>query len=1186
VRHAFRIAVYERRSEGRLSWWPLATTLAEGALHGKSELRLREELARRLRQLLRTLPPAAQELLEAVPGTRVHHVSLDVAIAGVRAARIGGRFPFVVEPRWFDDDHQRLCAYHPADPLAWFDAADLAEVEALAPHFVRKAWRGLTDEAIGERKANGKDRVITVELAAEPRTLLDQVRERARGRQRAGAARGPRHTLAQLGVDQTARAIDGTLPVGVPRPALRAQLERLLGGGEPRSTLLVGRPGAGRSTVLARWVADRLEADGWSLHRSLERVRRVWKLSGRRLIAGMQYFGDWEERCLDLATEAGKSRAILWLDDLHLFGRLGVSRQSERSFADFFRGPLQRGELTIVGTITPEQLARLEADAPAFVDLFARVPVAATGAAETGALLLAEVRRLEREQPVEVHPFTARTVSELAASLFPWTAAPGAAIELLRRVVRERAPASADAARGPRAPRVQVVPADVIATVTRVTGLPAHLLTLDQPLDPAQVVAHFARRVIGQDEAVAVAADVVLAVRAGLTDPARPLGVYLFTGPTGTGKTELATALAEYLYGDARRLLRLDMSELAGPDAVARLVGDRWQPEGLLTGRIREQPFSLVLLDEIEKAHPAVLGLLLQLFDEGRLTDAAGEVASFRQAVVVMTSNLGARAAAPVGFGDGVAAILGDIARAVREFFPPELWNRIDRVVRFRPLTPEVAARVVDKELAKLLGRRGLRERNVFVYAGRAVRERAVAQAFDPRYGARTVKRWLEDQVATTLAEALASAAPARLTEARLRDQDGQIVVDLDTLPEAAPVAGDYPMLAWREQTLATLAPVVAATALALDRALDGPRLPALRARAAAQAAAGGGDVRYYVEAYADALLATRIALVGERRAPPVTTASDDDDAALADDDPRGDHDDDERDEDEHDEDEHAHDLGRPVVRTVRGDSPRGRSGEVVSSRGAVRAPGRRHQALDQPATLATLARARFLLAHADAVLDPAAHRALVHLTIVGATDGGRRAQPGLGALCVALRPFVDSHAFGERGQPKEGKGIGGTAEAAEAGQVGDVAAIVDTLLAARALAGEHGCHVFQSQSDEPEIVRLAIGPATEGTAREQLVAILAARAAFDEALAAGDRAAPNPEPLLPVVRTLSWARPLRYGESMPIAIEDFASGMVATVVAPQLVDAIRAAMHVRWTRTGAEARSAARSTRSGEEGP
>ncbi|MBE7447817.1 MAG: ATP-dependent Clp protease ATP-binding subunit [Kofleriaceae bacterium] len=804
MKRRLTLAVFERKVEGRLRWIPLAPWAPRPVFVGKSEVRLREELMRAVRTQLREVSPADQELWHAAPGLRLHPVHLDLAVRGPTPARATGRFPFVVEPRWFTEDVQRLCAFHPFEPAAWFDAATLAEVEELAPHFARRAWAGRDADALAALASAGKERLLTLAFAVEPQGLLDRVEAARPPRARAGAGRGRPRVLARLGVDQTARAIDGTLPLGVPREPYRAHLGRILGG-RPRPAILVGRPGSGRSTLLARWVDDRLEEDGWHLHRDAERIHKVWRLSGKRLVAGMQYLGDWEERLLSVVEEAREHRGILWFDDLHLFGRLGVTRQSERSFADFFRAPLARGEVVIVGTTTREQLARLEDDAPAFAGLFTRVAVEPTGAAETAALVLAEARRLEAEHPLELHPFLPRTVIELAAALFPWTAMPGAAIDLLRKLCRARAPAAVEG--GARPEPAVLEPALAVALAARETGLPEHLLRLDAPLDPAAVEAHFAARVIGQPEATACAAELVLAVRAGLVDPARPLGVYLFTGPTGTGKTELATALAEYLYGDARRLLRLDMSELSGPDAVARLIGDRFAPEGLLTQRIREQPFAVVLLDEIEKAHPSVLALLLQLFDEGRLTDAAGEVASFRHAAIVMTSNLGGRVAAPIGFGDRTAAILGEIARAVREFFPPELWNRIDRVVRFHPLTPEVAARVVDKELARLLARRGLRERNVFVYAGRAVRERAVAQAFDPRFGARTVKRWLEDHVAAALADALVTAPPARLTVARLRDDGGAIAVELESLPEARPLPGDFPLAAWREQAVAAPAP-------------------------------------------------------------------------------------------------------------------------------------------------------------------------------------------------------------------------------------------------------------------------------------------------------------------------------------------------------------------------------------------
>src|SRR6185503_11047351 len=214
---------------------------------------------------------------------------------------------------------------------------------------------------------------------------------------------------------------------------------------------------------------------------------------------------------------------------------------------------------------------------------------------------------------------------------------------------------------------------------------------------------------------------------------------------------------------------------------------------------------------------------------------------SFVGAVIVMTSNLGARPQAPIGFGDQAAAIMADIARAVREFFPPELWNRIDHVVPFRPLTPEVAEAVVDKELARLLARRGLRERNVLVYAGAAVRARAVAEAFDPRWGARTVKRWLEDHVATLLADELSRGEPARMRVARLYEAAGEgsavrIGVDVEPLTEAAPAASAFALEPLLDVTALGLAP--AAAQLAAE--LVAPRVRERLAAAEVRARAGG----------------------------------------------------------------------------------------------------------------------------------------------------------------------------------------------------------------------------------------------------------------------------------------------------------------------------------------------------------
>lgn len=692
-------------------------------------------------------------------------------------------------------------AYSPLRPQDFFILDPAQDLSRQANRFFAVAWREIDATVADGLLVRGHEKLLLVPVKVSWQGLGE---DKKPGADRVGVGRRKKErVLAQLAEDLTGEiATDEAVLASLPtRPSpLEQRLLKALNG-RPTSFVFIGPAGCGKST-LVRTLTARLLLDALFLEHGQAAVApRVFRLSGRRLIAGMSYFGQWEQRCLDLLEECRELRSagsrqwreflpaggerlptILWVEDLAAWSQIGQSRESRRCLADVFLTPLRRGEILIFGEATPEAFALLEDEAPAFAAAFRRVPMSRPDNAGILSILLARSRQLEAEGDLGFHTSALRALIETVPAVYGEDAHPGQSCRLLDQVAKDAA--------GPG----NVLFSQVHRLIAAETGMPRILLN-DMELSLTSLRDHFGQRVLGQDEAVQVVCELLCTLKAGLSDPRRPHAVLLFSGPTGTGKTELAKALAAWLYGDEKRLLRFDMGEHADPDAVARLVGDRARPQGLLTEAVRAQPFAVLLFDEIEKADSGVLALLLQVFEDGRLTDALGQLADFRQCVVILTSNLGATPGARAGLGvdaGDARAAAAEAHQAIERFFTPELWNRIDRIVSFWPLAPEVARRIGEIELYRIFSRRGLAERGVFVRTDAAVLDRVLEQGFDTRSGARGVKRYLEREVVPALTEAIAEADPAAFLLLHLEaPRQGGFAVRVEPIAEAAPLPTD-----------------------------------------------------------------------------------------------------------------------------------------------------------------------------------------------------------------------------------------------------------------------------------------------------------------------------------------------------------------------------------------------------------
>ena len=633
--------------------------------------------------------------------------------------------------------------------------------------------------------------------------------------------------LDQFGRDLTEQAREGKLDPVIGRADEIEQTIEILSRRTKNNPALIGDPGVGK-TAIVEGIAQRIVND--EVPETLAE-RRVVQLDLAGMVAGSKYRGEFEERLkkvIDEITE-NEGNIILFVDELHTLVGAGAA-EGAMDAGNMLKPALARGELHVIGATTLDEYRKDVEGDPALERRFQPVLVREPTVDETIEILHGLKDRYEAFHRVRISEEAIIAAAELSDRYIRDRFLPDKAIDLidqagarvrlrtktkddetrsleedLRRLARERDQATAaedygragslrdemDGRQGEleerrhgrqRAP--EVTAEDIAQIVSRSTGIPISQLTAEERERLLRLEQQLHERIVGQEEAVEAVAEAIRRSRAGLGDPNRPVGSFLFLGPTGVGKTELARALAEVMFGDENLMLRFDMSEFQERHTVSRLVGAPpgyvgYEEAGQLTEQVRRRPYSVLLFDEIEKAHPDVFNILLQILDDGRLTDAQGRTVDFKHSVVIMTSNLGAdRIQQFAREGGDFDQLKDELMQVLRQSFRPEFINRIDEIIVFRALDDRQLAQITRLLLDKLARR--LRAQHIEVEFTDSAVELLAHEGFDPEFGARPLRRTIQRLVENELSRMVLSGAVNEGDRITVDAADGELRFDVE----------------------------------------------------------------------------------------------------------------------------------------------------------------------------------------------------------------------------------------------------------------------------------------------------------------------------------------------------------------------------------------------------------------------
>ena len=693
-----------------------------------------------------------------------------------------------------------------------------------------------------------------VDLSAAREELLRQMREntgnegpqrkfpgmmpfaQVRSRQ-SGGPQDEKSLLDKFCRDLTAAAEKNELDPVIGREKEIQRIIQILIRRTKNNPVLIGEPGVGKSAV-AEGLAQRIVQGNVP---ELLRGKRVLSLDMGSLVAGTKYRGEFEERLKNVMDELHKAgNVLLFIDEIHTIIGAGASEGSLDA-ANILKPALSRGEIQCIGATTLDEYRKhIEKDA-ALERRFQPVNVGEPTAEEALSILYGLRDRYEAHHKVRITDEALTAAVKLSDRYIPDRYLPDKAIDLMdeaasrvriqactappdvreqekrleavqiekkeaishqdfekaaalrdqeRNLNREIEEKRAEWTRSQTNARDVVTEEDIAQVVSLWTGIPVSRMTEQEAQRLVRLEETLHQRLVGQEEAVSAVARAIRRARAGLKDPKRPIGSFIFLGPTGVGKTELCRALGEAMFGDEDAVIRLDMSEFMEKHTVSRMMGSPpgyvgYEEGGELTEAVRRKPYSVVLLDEIEKAHPDVFNVLLQILEDGRLTDNTGRVVSFKNTIVVMTSNAGARLTAGKSMGFGSAqrdevrdyeSMKESVMKEVKELFRPEFINRVDEIIVFHALTEQEICRITEMMLKQVAAR--LEEQEIRLLWDEDVTKKLAEDGYDPKFGARPLRRLIQRTVEDTLSEELLQGRISLGQDVKLAVRDGQIVLE------------------------------------------------------------------------------------------------------------------------------------------------------------------------------------------------------------------------------------------------------------------------------------------------------------------------------------------------------------------------------------------------------------------------